>query len=87
MLLGLIVRSGTFTINAGLVFLLAQHVPQLDWRQAVAKPGVFEEYRNSILAGLGRVRADLKANGKLHFPVPQMGDAPTPKRSVATGRI
>lgn len=87
MLLGLIVRSGMFVFNAGLVLLLAQHVPRLDWRDAAPKPGVFEEYRNSILAGLVRVRADLKANGKLHFPVPQMGDAPTPKRSVATGRI
>ncbi len=84
---GWIVRFGTFAINAGLVFLLAQHVPRLDWWDSRAKPGVFEEYLNSVLADLSRVRADLKANGKLLFPARQSGDAPTPTGSVATGRV
>lgn len=87
MLLGLAVRSGTFAINAGLVFLLTQHVPQLDRREAGPKPGVFEDYLNGVLADLSRVRADLKANGKLLFPARQSGDAPTPTGSVATGRV
>ena len=87
MLFGWIVRLGTFAINAGLVFLLAQQTPRLGLWDSRPDSSLFQQYRDNVLAGLSRVRADLKANGKLHFPVPQMGDAPTPKRSVATGRI
>jgi hypothetical protein len=67
MLFGLIARSGTFAINASLVFLLAQRPPQLDWWGAHPKSTIFENYRNTILSGLGRVRADLGRNGKLLF--------------------
>jgi hypothetical protein len=67
MLFGLIARSGSFAVNASLVFLLAQHAPQLDWWGTQAKSTIFENYRNTILSGLGRVRADLEINGKLLF--------------------
>jgi len=68
MLLGLIARSGTFAINAGLVFLLSQHAPQLDWWNAQPKSTLFESERDTILAGLARVRTDLETNGKLLIP-------------------
>lgn len=64
---GLIARLGTFAINVGLVFLLSQQAPQLDWWNAHPKSTMFEKYRDSILAGLDRVRADLETNGKLLF--------------------
>jgi hypothetical protein len=67
MLFGLIARSGSFAINASLVILLAQHAPQLAWWDAQPKSTIFENYRNTILSGLGRVRADLETNGKLLF--------------------
>ena len=69
MLFGLIVRTGTFVINAGLVCLLAQQAPQLDWWDARAESSMLAEYRDNIVAGLARVHADLEANGKLLFPV------------------
>jgi len=65
--LGLIVRAGTFAMNAGLVLLLAQQAPRPGWWEAQPKASLFEEYRNNILAGLSRVRADLETNGKLLF--------------------
>jgi len=68
MLFGLIARSGTFAINAGLVFLLSQHAPQLDWWNVQPKSTLLESERNTILAGLERVRADLETNGKLLIP-------------------
>ena len=68
MLFGLIARSGTFAVNAGLVFLLSQQAPKLDWWSTPPKSSVFENARNTVLAGLERVRADLEANGKLWFP-------------------
>jgi hypothetical protein len=67
MLFGLIVRSGTFAINAGLVFLLSQQAPQLDWWHAQPNASVFAHTRDDILAGLSRVRTDLETNGKLLF--------------------
>ena len=68
MLFGLVIRSGAFAITAYLVFLLSQHVPQLDLWDAHPRSTVFEEYRNGILAGLERVRTDLRANGTLLVP-------------------
>jgi hypothetical protein len=67
MLFGLIARTGTLAINAGLVFLLSQQAPQLDWWDAHPKSTAFEDDRNRILAGLQRVRIDLETNGKLLF--------------------
>jgi hypothetical protein len=75
MLFGLIVRPGAFAINAGLVFLLSQQVPELDWWNVRAQSTPFENTRNTILAGLDRVRADLAANGKLLFRDRQAGGA------------
>ncbi|HVV74271.1 MAG TPA: hypothetical protein VHI52_22745 [Verrucomicrobiae bacterium] len=71
MLLGLIARAGTFTINVGLVFVLSQQIPQLDWWDTVPKSALLEDTRNTVLAGLKRVRADLETNGKLLFPAEQ----------------
>ena len=67
MLFGLVARSGTFAINAGLVFVLSQQAPQLDWWNAHPKSTALESYRDTILTGLDRVRADLETNGKLLF--------------------
>ena len=69
MLFGLIVRTGTLVINAGLMFLLAQQAPQLDWADAYPKSGMLDGYRDNILSGLARVHADLEANGRLLFPI------------------
>ncbi len=78
MLFGLIARSGTFAINAGLVFLLSQHAPQLDWWNVQPKSTVLESERDTILAGLTRVRADLETNGKLLFQLKQANEALSP---------
>jgi hypothetical protein len=78
MLLGLIARSGTFAINAGLVFLLSLHAPQLDWWNAQPKSTLFESERDTILAGLARVRTDLETNGKLLFQQKQQNEALSP---------
>ncbi|HEY2007398.1 MAG TPA: hypothetical protein VGH23_00295 [Rhizomicrobium sp.] len=77
MLFGLIARVGTFAINAGLVFLLSQRVPQLDWWDANPKSTAFEGYRDRMLASLQRVRIDLETNGKLLFERPR-ADTPLP---------
>ena len=69
MLFGLIARTGTFAVNAGLLFLLSQRAPQLDWWNVPPEPTVIENARNTVLAGLARVRTDLETNGKLLFPV------------------
>jgi hypothetical protein len=81
MLFGLVARCGTFAINAGLVFLLSQQVPQLDWWNAHPKSTALESYRNTILAGLDRVRADLETNGKLLFRDEQTDDATAASRA------
>jgi hypothetical protein len=73
MLFGLIARAGTFAINAGLVFLLSQQAPQLDWWNAHPQSTTLEDYRNTVLAGLQRVRVDLETNGKLLFRDRPMG--------------
>jgi hypothetical protein len=78
MLFGLIARVGTFAINAGLVFLLSQQVPQLDWWDAHPKSTAFEDGRNRILAGLQRVRIDLETNGKILFERQRADNAPSP---------
>jgi len=78
MLVGLIARSGTFAINAGLFFLLSQHAPQLDWWNVQPKSTVFESERDTILAGLARVRIDLETNGKLLFQQKQADAALSP---------
>ena len=80
MLFGLIARSGTFAINAGLVFVLSQQAPQLDWWNAHPKSTALESYRDTILTGLDRVRADLETNGKLLFRDRQADDATAPAR-------
>jgi hypothetical protein len=67
MLFGLIARSGTLVIGAGLVLLLSQQAPGSDRWNARPKSIVFENYRNTIFAGLDRERADLETNGKLLF--------------------
>ena len=64
MLFGLI-RSGTFALSAGLVFLLSQQVPQLGRWEAQPQSSALVQTRNDILAGLVRVRADLETNGNL----------------------
>ena len=64
MLSGLI-RSGTFAINAGLIFLLSQQAPQLGWWEAQPRSSALAQTRNDILTGLVRVRADLEMNGRL----------------------
>jgi hypothetical protein len=78
MLFGWIVRSGTFAINAGLVFLLAQQAPRLGLWDAQPSLSVFEQYRGNILAGLSRVRADLESHGKLLLPAPEAAGHPAP---------
>ena len=78
MLFGLIARTGTFAINAGLVFLLSQQAPQLGLWDQHPKSTAFEDYRNRILAGLQRVRVDLETNGKLLFQQPQADKALPP---------
>lgn len=67
MLFGLIARTGTFAVNAGLIFLFSQQAPQLDLWKAPSQPGLLENVRNTVLVGLERVRADLETNGKLLF--------------------
>jgi hypothetical protein len=84
MLFGLIARSGTFAINAGLVFLLSQQAPQLAWWDTQPSSSVFAHYRNDILTGLSRVRADLETNGKLLFQDKQADDALAPARESRT---
>jgi hypothetical protein len=74
MLVGFIVRSGTFVINAGLVFLLSQQAPALGWWDAHPKSSLFQEYRDTILTGLSRVRTDLETNGNLLFPANHPGE-------------
>jgi hypothetical protein len=69
MLLGLIARSSTLAVNAGLIFLLSQQAPRLDWWHGPPKPTLIEDYRDHVLAGLERVRADLETNGKLLIPI------------------
>lgn len=79
MLLGLIARAGTFAINAGLVFVLSQQIPQLDWWDVHPKSTLLENARNTLFAGLERVRADLETNGKLLFPArSRAATPPTP---------
>ena len=80
MLFGLIARSGTFAINAGLVFVLSQQAPQLDWWHAHPISTALESYRNTVLDGLDRVRIDLETNGKLLFRDRQTGGAMAPSR-------
>lgn len=80
---GLIARLGTFAINVGLVFLLSQQAPQLGWWNAHPKSTVFEKYRDSILAGLDRVRADLETNGKLLFSTRRVTTPPLTRESQA----
>jgi hypothetical protein len=75
---GLIARTGTLAINAGLVFVLSQHVPQLGLRAPLFKSAVFAGYRDTVLAGLERVRADLQENGKSLIPAREMMDALRP---------
>jgi hypothetical protein len=64
MLFGLI-RSGTFALSAGLVFLLSQQAPRLGSWEAQPQSSALVQTRNDILAGLVRVRADLETNGNL----------------------
>ena len=78
MLFGLIARTGTFAINAGLVFLLSQPAPQLGLWDQHPKSTAFEDYRNRILTGLQRVRIDLETNGKLLFQQQQQADRVLP---------
>jgi hypothetical protein len=82
---GLIACAGTLAINAGLVFVLSQHVPQLGLRAPLPKSAVFAGYRDTVLAGLERVRADLQENGKLLMPAREMMDVlrPAPVNSHA----
>lgn len=75
MVFGLIARTGTFAVNAGLIFLLSQQAPQLDLWKVQPQPSLFENARNTILTGLERVRADLETNGKLLFPGKRKTDA------------
>ncbi len=76
MLFGLI-RSGTFALNAGLVFLLSQQAPHLGWWEAQPQSSAFAQTRNHILSGLARVRADLETNGSLLTWVrPEAGAVP-----------
>ena len=75
---GLIARAGTLAINAGLVFVLSQHVPQLGLRAPLPQLAVLAGYRDTVLAGLERVRADLQENGKLLIPGQKMIDALRP---------
>jgi hypothetical protein len=78
MLFGWIVRSGTFAINAGLVFLLAQQAPGLGLWDAQPRSSLFQQYRGTVLAGLSRVRIDLESNGRLLLPARQAGGRPAP---------
>ena len=75
---GLIARAGTLAINAGLVFVLSQHAPQLGLRAPLSNSVLFADYRDTVLAGLERVRADLQENGKLLIPGQRMIDALRP---------
>ncbi|HVW74759.1 MAG TPA: hypothetical protein VHC39_14070 [Rhizomicrobium sp.] len=75
---GLIARAGTLAINAGLIFVLSQHVPQLGFRAPPSKSAGWAGYHDTVLAGLERVRADLRENGKLLRPVREMMDALRP---------
>jgi hypothetical protein len=83
---GLIVRSGTVAINAGLIFLLAQRAPQLGWSHVSPQSPLFKEVRDTLLPGLARVRTDLETNGRLpiwvrtaqHPPTDTEGPAPGP---------
>jgi hypothetical protein len=77
MLFGLI-RSGTFALNAGLVFLLSQQAPQLGWWKAQPQSSALVQTRNDILAGLVRVRADLETNGRLLTRTHHSADAVRP---------
>jgi hypothetical protein len=78
MLFGLIARAGTFAINAGLVFLLSQQAPVLDWWNAHPQSITLQDYRNQLLVGLARVRVDLETNGKLLFREQQGGHILSP---------
>ncbi|HEX4026526.1 MAG TPA: hypothetical protein VHX18_02825 [Rhizomicrobium sp.] len=76
MLFGWIVRLGTFAINAGLVFLLAQQAPRLGLWDSQPDSSLFQQYRDNVLAGLSRVRADLESNGKLLLPAREAAGRP-----------
>lgn len=75
---GLIARAGTLAINAGLVLVLAQHAPQLGLQAPQLKSAFLAGYRDTVLAGLDRVRADLRDNGKLLIPARAVADALRP---------
>ena len=75
---GLIARAGTLAINAGLVLVLSQHASQLGFQAPQLRSAMLAGYRDTVLTGLERVRADLRENGKLLIPARDVADALQP---------